>query len=596
MPIVEPTEFCADEFDYLVVGLVVAARLSEDPAVRVGVLEAGQYVPDDPTINVPGYFGRSIGNPALDWGFLTVPQKHANGRLIYHPRGKVLGGSSALNFMTLGRGSEAEYDALEALGNPGWNFSSFQHYLSKSETTNPLPEDVAQTYGAQVVAPAGTDGPVARSYPGWFSDLHLPLFDAYKTLGVDVNVDPNGGRNTGVTTVSCAITPGKSTRSYSVTGYWEPHADRPNLVLVTGARATKVTLSKQGDLVVATGVEFVHGPDGEEVEFVARARREVVLSAGTFQSPQLLELSGIGQRRVLEAVDVPVQVELDGVGENLQDHVYVPTMYEVTPDHETLDVLHEPEVHAREWAKFETKGEGMYAATHSAFSFLPLENFAEADEARRVREALESEVSRYPSAGDKKLHRLLTQWAAEGETAQAQAEIIHYPGFFPNPVARPTPGHRYQSFLAALMHPSSRGTTHIISSDALTKPAIDPRYMSAPADVEILAAAVRFIARLSRTKPMGEHVVGEAMGAQETGEDVREYVKNKFEPVYHPIGTCSMLPREDGGVVDASLKVYGTANLRVVDASVIPIHLSCHIQSTVYAIAEKASDIIKAAA
>ncbi|KAG9089002.1 hypothetical protein FS749_001698 [Ceratobasidium sp. UAMH 11750] len=600
MPILEPSEFCTAEFDYLVVGggtagLVVAARLSEDPAVRVGVLEAGQYVPDDPTINVPGYFGRSIGNPALDWGFLTVPQKHANGRLIYHPRGKVLGGSSALNFMTLGRGSEAEYDALEALGNPGWNFSSFQHYFSKSETTNPLPEDVAQTYGAQVVAPAGTDGPIARSYPGWFSDLHLPLFDAYKALGVDVNVDPNGGKNTGVTTVSCAITPGKSTRSYSVTGYWEPYADRPNLVLVTGARATKVVLSKQGDLAVATGVEFVHGPDGEEVEFVARARREVVLSAGTFQSPQLLELSGIGQRRVLEAVDVPVQVELDGVGENLQDHVYVPTMYEVTSEHETLDVLHEPEVHAREWEKFETKGEGMYAATHSAFSFLPLEEFAEADEARRVREALEGEVSRYPGVGEQKLHRLLTQWVAEGETAQAQAEIIHYPGFFPNPVTRPTPGHRYQSFLAALMHPASRGTTHIISSDALTKPAIDPRYMSAPADVEILAAAVRFIARLSKAGPMRERVVGETMGAEETG-DVREYVKNKFEPVYHPIGTCSMLPREDGGVVDASLKVYGTANLRVVDASVIPIHLSCHIQSTVYALAEKASDIIKAAA
>ncbi|KAG8700386.1 hypothetical protein FRC08_004736, partial [Ceratobasidium sp. 394] len=222
--------------------------LSEDPAVRVGVLEAGQYVPDDPTINVPGYFGRSIGNPALDWGFLTVPQKHANGRLIYHPRwvGKSRM-SGRTDFVRLGercwedrrRGSEAEYDALEALGNPGWNFSSFQHYFSKSETTNPLPEDVAQTYGAQVVAPAGTDGPIARSYPGWFSDLHLPLFDAYKALGVDVNVDPNGGKNTGVTTVSCAITPGKSTRSYSVTGYWEPYADRPNLVLVTGARATK---------------------------------------------------------------------------------------------------------------------------------------------------------------------------------------------------------------------------------------------------------------------------------------------------------------------------------------------------------------------
>ncbi|KAG8763169.1 hypothetical protein FRC12_008662 [Ceratobasidium sp. 428] len=601
MPIVDPTEFCTADFDYLVVGggtagLVVAARLSEDPAVRVGVLEAGQYVPDDPTINVPGYFGRSIGNPALDWGFLTVPQKDANGRLLYHPRGKVLGGSSALNFMTLGRGSEAEYDAFEALGNPGWNFSSLQTYFSKSETANPLPEDKAQTYGAQVVAPAGTNGPIARSYPGWFSDLHVPLIGAYKALGVDMNVDPNGGKNTGITTTACAITPGKSTRSYSVTGYWEPYADRPNLVLVTGARATKVILSKQGDLAVATGVEFVHGPEGEETEFVVKARREVVLSAGSFQSPQLLELSGIGQRRVLEAVDVPVQVELDGVGENLQDHVYVPTMYEVTPDHETLDVLHEPEVHAREWEKFETKGEGMYAATHSAFSFLPLEDFAEADEALRVREALKGEVSRYSSVGGKKLHGLLSEWASEGEAAQAQAEIIHYPGFFPNPVTRPTPGHRYQSFLAALMHPASRGTTHIISSDPLTKPAIDPRYMSAPADVEILAAAVRFITRLSKAGPMSERVIGETMGAQETSEDVKEYVKNKFEPVYHPIGTCSMLPREDGGVVDATLKVYGTANLRVVDASVIPIHLSCHIQSTVYAIAEKASDIIKAAA
>lgn len=598
MPIVGPTEFSSIEFDYLVVGggtagLVVAARLSEDPAVRVGVLEAGQYIPDDPNINVPGYFGRTIGNPALDWGFLTVPQKDANGRLIYHPRGKMLGGSSAMNFMTLGRGSEAEYDAIEALGNPGWNFKEFQRYFSKSETATPLPEDKAEKYGARVVAPAGTDGPISRAYPGWFSDLHVPLIDAYKALGIDVNVDPNGGKNDGFTTISSSITPGKSTRSYSVTGYWEPYAHRENLVLVTGACATKVTTTKRGELVVATGVEFVHGPEGEETEFVAKAKREVVLSSGTFQSSQLLELSGIGQRRVLEAADIPIQLELNGVGENLQDHVYVPTMYEVTPDHETLDVLHEPEIHAREWEKFETKGEGMYAATHSAFSFLTLDAFAEADEAQQVRAALDSEAPHYSSDGGKKLHGFLKEWMAPGEKAQAQAEIIHYPGFFPNPVTRPTPGHRYQSFLPALMHPASRGTSHIISSDALTKPAIDPRYMSAPADVELLAAAVRFVERLSKAGPMGSRVIGETMGPRETGEDAKEYVKNKFEPVYHPIGTCSMLPREDGGVVDPELKVYGTANLRVVDASVLPIHLSCHIQSTVYALAEKASDIIK---
>ncbi|KAH7339723.1 hypothetical protein B0J17DRAFT_656531 [Rhizoctonia solani] len=498
--------------------------------------------------------------------------------------------------MTLGRGSEAEYDAFETLGNPGWNFKEFQRYFSKSETAHALPEETAKKYGAEVVAPSGTDGPIARSYPGWFSDLHIPLFGAYKALGIDVNVDPNGGNNIGITTTSSAITPGKSTRSYSVTGYWEPYAGRENLVLVTGARATKVTLSKEGDLVLATGVEFVHGPEGEETEYIAKVRREVVLAAGVFQSPQLLELSGIGQRRILESVGIPIQVELDGVGENLQDHVYVPTMYEVTPDHETLDVLHEPEVHVREWEKFETKGEGMYAATHSAFSFLPLDTFAEAPEAQRVRASLDNEATRYSSKGGKKLHGLLRDWMAPGAHAQAQAEIIHYPGFFPNPVTRPTPGHRYQSFLAALMHPASRGTSHIISSDALAKPNIDPRYMSAPSDVELLAAAVRFIVRLSKAGPMDSCVIGETMGAQSTDEDVKEYVKNKFEPVYHPIGTCSMLPREDGGVVDSQLKVYGTANLRIVDASVIPIHLSCHIQSTIYAIAEKASDIIKAAA
>ncbi|CAE6510166.1 unnamed protein product [Rhizoctonia solani] len=427
MPIVSPQDFVVNEFDYLVVGggtagLVVAARLSEDPSVRVGVLEAGEYVPDEPNINVPGYFGRTIGNPAYDWGFLTVPQKDANGRLIYHPRGKVLGGSSALNFMTLGRGSEAEYDAFETLGNPGWNFKEFQRYFSKSETAHALPEETAKQYGAEVVAPAGTDGPIARSYPRWFSDLHVPLFGAYKALGIDINVDPNGGNNIGITTTSSAITPGKSTRSYSVTGYWEPYAGRENLVLVTGARATKVTLSKQGDLALATGVEFVHGPEGEETEYTAKARREVVLSSGTFQSPQLLELSGIGRRHVLESVGIPVQVELDGVGENLQDHVYVPTTYEVTPDHETLDALHEPEIQAREWEKFETNGEGMYAATHSAFSSLPLDAFAESAEAQRVRASLDEEATCYSSQGEKKLHGLLKDWMAPGVNAQAQAE------------------------------------------------------------------------------------------------------------------------------------------------------------------------------
>ncbi|ELU42658.1 GMC oxidoreductase [Rhizoctonia solani AG-1 IA] len=534
----------------------LASSLSENPTVRVGVLEAGEYVPDEPNINVPGYFGRTIGNPAYDWGFLTVPQKDANG-------------------------------PFEALGNPGWNFKEFQRYFSKSETAHALPEGTAKKYGAEVIAPAGADGPIARSYPGWFSDLHLPLFDAYKTLGVDVNVDPNGGNNVGITTTACAIVPGKSTRSYSVTGYWEPYADRKNLILVTGARATKVALSKQGDLFLATGVEFVHGPEGEETDYTARARREVILSSGTFQSPQLLELSGIGQRRVLESVGIPVQVELNGVGENLQDHVYVPTMYEVTPDHETLDVLHEPEAHTREWEKFETKGEGMYASTHSAFSFLPLDAFAEEAEAQRVRVSLDDEGARYSSKGEKKLHGLLKAWMAPGTNTPAQC-VMTFPeivldvnfipkGFFPNPVTRPTPGHRYQSFLAALMHPASRGTSHVVSSDALAKPAIDPRYMSAASDVELLAAAVRFIVRLSKAGTMGPRVIGETMGAETADQDVKEYVKNK--PVYHPIGTCSMLPFEDGGVVDSQLKVYGTANL-----------------STVYAIAEKASDIIKATA
>jgi len=324
----EPTkaeEFASRRFDYIIVGggtagLAVAARLAEDPALTVGVLEAGDRGDGNEEIDIPGYSGRALGGP-LDWLFETVPQPGLGNRKLPWNRGKVVGGSSALNYMTWNRASREDYDAWEALGNPGWGWESLLPYFKKSESFHPPPpgfRDLHQTtYNEPNPEFLGERGPVHVSYTRDFSPAHAYWHATLNELDVPSNPAHISGNNVGVWTTICAVNPENSTRSYAA-HYIAPQPQ--NLYVLTRALAQEVILEKRSDGETewaATGVRFTCGGR----DFVASASREVILSGGSVNSPQLLELSGVGNPAVLAAAGIPLKVDLPKVGENLQEHI-----------------------------------------------------------------------------------------------------------------------------------------------------------------------------------------------------------------------------------------------------------------------------------
>ncbi|KAJ3005324.1 hypothetical protein NUW54_g4388 [Trametes sanguinea] len=299
-PKVTPEQFASTVFDYIIVGggtagLVLATRLSEDPSKIVGVIEAGDWDPNVNAINIPGLCGSILGNPQYDWAFMSVPQKHANDRPVFQPREKAVGGSSMLNLLGYSRAAAHEYDAIEALGNPGWNWQEFLKYLKKTETTLP-PSDIAKEQGLSPPDPKyhGDSGPIVKQYPTWFNPLHKSFLDTLEKLGVPRNADPDSGINMGGVT-SFMTVDSNAVRTYSASSYYQPNAGRQNLVLLTNSKVAKINLREGTSPLRATGVDFISG----EKRYTVSARKEVILAAGAFQTPQILELSGIGNKEIL---------------------------------------------------------------------------------------------------------------------------------------------------------------------------------------------------------------------------------------------------------------------------------------------------------
>ncbi|KAF8580941.1 GMC oxidoreductase [Ramaria rubella] len=573
MPLSIASAFCEHQFDYLIVGggtagLALAARLSEDPKVIVG-LGLG-----------------NMGNPKFDWSFMSVPQANANQRSVFQPRGKALGGSSLLNFMVLNRASSGEYDAMEKLGNHGWNWPEFLKYMKKSETTLPADPDLAKRYGLDPLDHDfnGDSGPIIKTHPTWTSS---PLFNTINALGILTNPDAGKGDNVGVTTSFSSVDTRTATRSYAANAYYGPNSHRQNLFLVTGAHVSRMILERNTEegLLSATGVQFVK----DRQNYTASANREVILSAG------------IGQKDLLSQFGILQSIDLPGVGENLleclifrfKDHVMVEAIHEIDSTLETLNILSDDLLREHHMELYKTR-RGLFASPPSLwYAFIPTKYFAPEHKLGEWENAIESTISDISvnasaPTGLRKQYELQKGWLSD--TRYAQAEILSQPGFIPGPGRSASPGSRYSSMMAALMHPFSRGTVHICSPDPLAPPAIDPRYLSNPQDSDMLLYAFKFVLKLYETEPLAGLVRGRVVPTTEdtaSDETVREYIKNHINSVFHPIGTASMLPREDGGVVDASLKVYGTANLRVVRIGSHPAHLSCHSQTVAYAVGEK---------
>ncbi|EKM52284.1 uncharacterized protein PHACADRAFT_260581 [Phanerochaete carnosa HHB-10118-sp] len=609
MPFVTPEELADVQLDYIIVGggtsgLTLAARLTEDSNLDVLVVEAGIHHGPTPEIDIPGYMGRSIANPTFDWTFLSVPQKRANDRVVLQPRGKGLGGSSLNNFLGIFRPSKDEIDAIEELGNPGWNWDSLLYYLKKSEGLQ-LP-DLSPTKALNYAAKPnpeyhGTDGPIKQSFSPVWADLHLKLFESAEALGIPRNPETGNGRNDGCMTSLVSVDATTAKRSYAASAYLEPNLHRKNLLVLTEAYVTKVLLESDGDLKRAVGIQYIK--DGKPLR-IDNVKRDVIVAGGTLQTPQILELSGIGNPSILSQFGIETIIDLPGVGENLQDHVGVTTVVEVDTTDETMDVLADAQFLKKHEELYQHQL-GLFASVPApAFVFLSADALGSPDDVQSWKEhahAQNTEVlaNAIPSlkSGLEKQYKI--QQRLLSDKRQSQAELLQYAGRQPLPyVPAAEPGKRYTSLFCALTHPLSRGTVHIAAADALAPPAIDPNYFANGADLALAVRIVQYALRLFGTPPLARAVTRQVLPAPDVlarGEEgLREYVTQNCGPVFHPVGTAAMMPRADGGVVDPALKVYGTSNLRVVDCSIVPIELSCHTQSIAYAIGEKAADILKA--
>jgi choline dehydrogenase-like flavoprotein len=551
-------------------GLAVASRISVGlPKLSVLVIEAGPDGRDVPGITVPGRKGSTLGGK-YDWNLTTIAQPSANNRVFSQNRGKVLGGSSALNLMTWDRTTVAELDAWEKLGNKGWNWNSLYPAMLKCETFLPSP-----AYGDEGF---GTTGPVRTLINRIFPRHQSTWYPTFNGLGLQTNNESLNGNNIGVSTQPGNVNP-NYTRSYAPE-YLK--LAKSNLALKLEARVSKVNFKGK----TAVGVTLEDGT-------VLNARKEVILSAGSFQTPGLLELSGIGNATLLKSLGISVVKDLPSVGENFQDHIRIQASFQLKPEYPSFDVLKNTTRAAAELALYNAGQVSLYDYTASGYSYFPWSTVSN-DTAAKMRALVEGDKS-LTSPVDKVKKSYLS---APLSSSVPQLEVIFsdgYTGLKGYPAADSSLfGIGTFSLIGVVQHPLSKGNVHISSRDINVKPVINPNYLSHPYDLQAATTLAKYLRTIASAQPMRdvwteEYEPGKAV---QTDDDWKKYALANTLSIYHPIGTAALLPEKDGGVVNPDLKVYGIKGLRVVDASIIPLLPSAHLQTLVYGIAEKAADMI----
>ena len=526
-------------FDFIVIGAgsagcVVAARLSQDPAVSVLLLEAGGPN-DDPRIETPAKFGALV-NTKFDWGFRTSPQAELHNRQINYPRGRTIGGTGSINYMINLRGHPSDYDHWRQLGCEGWAWDDVLHYFKRSEGNRVHSDELHGTSGPMIVDEQSERSPLTKIF-----------IDACQDTGIPFNPDLNGAEIEG-----CGYFPAtldNNERCSTAKAYLKPAKGRENLTIESGATVTRIVLKGNH----AVGVDYFQRGQSHH----AHADVEIILCAGAIGSPQMLQLSGIGPSALLESVGVEVLHDLQGVGENLQDHLHYRSRWELTE---------------------------------------PLTFFG------RNPDELKDVQSRYDN---NRSGPLTTNHFESGAFLNSRSglvspdiELLMIPFFISLHATELRPPDRHGFTISGFpTRPQSRGRITITSDDPLDRPMIDPGYLKEPADLRLMVEIVKrsrdIVASAKFDGVRGREISPGAM--VQSDADIIEDIRAISSTSFHPVGSCKM-GSDDMAVVDAQLRVRGISGLRIADASIMPEMNTGHPNAPTIMIAEKAADFLLAEA
>ncbi len=532
----------SDTFDYIIVGAgtagcVLANRLSTDGKSTVCILEAGGR-DWNPMLHIPAGFMKTLVDPKVNWLYKTEPSEWTGGRSILAARGKTLGGSSAINGHIYNRGQRLDFDGWAQRGNRGWGYADVLPYFRRSERRVGDADDVYR----------GRDGGIVVTNPDWHHPLCEAFIEGAVSLGIPRNPDYNGATQDGVGYFQRAIHNGR--RVSAARAFLHPASGRANLTVRTHAHATKILLDGRR----AVGIRYMAGGrGGSEVEL--RARKEVILAGGVVNSPQLLQVSGIGPAGLLGRLGVPVAHALEAVGENLRDH-YAPRMVGRVKDIETINERARGIRLVAEVAKWVVARKGILGLSPTV-----VHCFWKSHEALQTND-------------------LQMTFTPASYKEGVQSQLDDFPGM---------------TVAAWQQRPESTGWVRARTADPLAPPEIQPNYLAHEMDRRVLLGGIRLGRRLLRTQPLAPYFVREEFPGDDaqTDDELLAFARQRGTTTFHLMGTCRMGPATDPStVVDDQLRVHGMEGLRVVDASIMPSMPSANLNASTLMIAEKGADLI----